>query len=146
MWSGEVPLPDHAHSLCLDSGQKQGALCRSLTRAWTPLLRAPPLGPTSLTPSHNMNLGKKVKVSVTQSCLTLCDPMDCRPPGSSVHGILQARILEWVPFPSPGDLLKPGVKHGSPTLQADSLPTEPPGEPWRILRGNTNIHVTAETQ
>ena len=33
---------------------------------------------------------------VTQSCLTLCNPMDCSPPGSSVHGILQARILEWV--------------------------------------------------
>ena len=32
---------------------------------------------------------------VAQSCLTLCDPMDCSPPGSSVHGILQARILEW---------------------------------------------------
>ena len=31
-----------------------------------------------------------------QSCLTLCDPMDCSPPGSFVHGILQARILEWV--------------------------------------------------
>ena len=36
-----------------------------------------------------------------QSCLTLCNPMDCSPPGSSVHGIAQARILEWVPFPSP---------------------------------------------
>ena len=36
------------------------------------------------------------KVLVTQSCPTLCDPMDCSPPGSSVHGILQARILEWV--------------------------------------------------
>ena len=34
-----------------------------------------------------------------QSCLTLCDPMDCYPPGSSVHGILQARILEWVAMP-----------------------------------------------
>ena len=34
--------------------------------------------------------------SVTQSCLTLCDPTDCSPPGSSVHGIFQARILEWV--------------------------------------------------
>ena len=33
---------------------------------------------------------------VAQSCLTLCDPIDCGPPGSSVHGILQARILEWV--------------------------------------------------
>ena len=35
-----------------------------------------------------------------QSCLALCDPMDCRPPGSSVQGILQARILEWVALPS----------------------------------------------
>ena len=40
--------------------------------------------------------GLKVKVLVTQSCPTLCDPMNCSPPGSSVHGILQARILEWV--------------------------------------------------
>ena len=35
-----------------------------------------------------------------QSCLTLCDPMDCSQPGSSVHGILQVRILEWVAMPS----------------------------------------------
>ena len=39
------------------------------------------------------------KVKFAQSCPTLCDPMDCSPPGSSVHGILQARILEWVAFP-----------------------------------------------
>ena len=38
-------------------------------------------------------------VLVAQSCLTLCDPMDCGPPGSSVHGIFQARILEWVAIP-----------------------------------------------
>ena len=37
---------------------------------------------------------------VTQSCLTLCDPMDCSPPGFSVHGILRARMLEWVAMPS----------------------------------------------
>ena len=36
---------------------------------------------------------------IAQSCLTLCDPMDCSPPGSSLHGILQARILEWVAIP-----------------------------------------------
>ena len=40
-----------------------------------------------------------MKVLVTQSCLTLCDPMDCSPPGSSVHGVLKARILEWVASP-----------------------------------------------
>ena len=41
----------------------------------------------------------KVKVLVTQSCRTLCDPMDCSLSGSTVHGILQARILEWVAMP-----------------------------------------------
>ena len=40
-----------------------------------------------------------MKVLVTQSCPTLCNPMDCSPPGSSVHGVLQARILEWVTIP-----------------------------------------------
>ena len=45
-----------------------------------------------------------------QSCLTLFDPMDCSPPDSSVHGILQARIVEWVAFPTPEDLLDPGIK------------------------------------
>ena len=43
-----------------------------------------------------------------------------------VHGILQARILEWVAIPSPGDLPNPGIKHGSPALYADSLPSKPP--------------------
>ena len=46
---------------------------------------------------YDMNV--KVKVLVTQLCLTLCDPMDCSLPGSSVHGILQARILEGVVIP-----------------------------------------------
>ena len=45
-----------------------------------------------------------------QSCLTLCDPMGCSPPGSSVHGIFQARILQWVAIPSPRDLPDPGIK------------------------------------
>ena len=63
------------------------------------------------------------------SCVWLfCDPMDCSPPGSSVHGISQARILEWVPFPSPGDLPDPGIKPASLAWQADSLSTEPPGK------------------
>ena len=41
----------------------------------------------------------KVKVLVTLSCPTLCDPMNHSPPGSSVHGILQARILDWIAMP-----------------------------------------------
>ena len=43
---------------------------------------------------------EQVLVSAVQSCPTLCDPMDYSPPGSSVRGILQARILEWVVMPS----------------------------------------------
>ena len=64
---------------------------------------------------------------ITQSCPTLCDPMDCSLPGSSVHGILQAGILSGSPFPSPGDLPDPGIELRSPALQADVLPSEPPG-------------------
>ena len=93
-----------------------------------------------------------------QSCPTLRDPMDCSLPGSSIHGIFQARVLEWGAtscqqstnsqtrigcqlfcpknspgkntrrFPSPGDLPHPGIKPGSPASQADSLPSEPPGK------------------
>ena len=70
----------------------------------------------------------KAKVLVTQSCPSLCDPMDCySPSGNSVHGILQARILEWVVFPSPGDLPHPGIEPGSPALRVVYLPTEPSG-------------------
>ena len=58
---------------------------------------------------------------IAQSCPTFCDPTDCSPPGSSVHGILQARTLEWTAFPSPEDLPDPGVEPGSPVLQAGSL-------------------------
>ena len=43
----------------------------------------------------------KSESEAAQSCLTLSDPMDCSPPGSSVRAILQARVLEWVPWPSP---------------------------------------------
>ena len=46
-------------------------------------------------------------------CLTLCDPMDCSPPGSSVHGILQARILEWVAMPPSVYLPNPGIEPAS---------------------------------
>ena len=51
---------------------------------------------------------------VAKPCL-FCYPMDCSPPGSSVHGTSQARILEWVAFPSAGDLLLPGIKPTSST-------------------------------
>ena len=57
---------------------------------------------------------------VTQSCPTLCDPMDCSPPGSSVHGILQARILEWVPIPFSRSLFlgSPSILPGEGTVRS----------------------------
>ena len=58
---------------------------------------------------------------VTESCPTLCDPLDCSLPGSSLYGISQARILEWLPYPSPEYLPKPGVKPVSHAWQTDSL-------------------------
>ena len=58
--------------------------------------------------------------------LTLCDPEDCGPLGSSsVHGILQARILEWVAISFSRDLPYPGIEPRSPTLWADALTSEP---------------------
>ena len=65
------------------------------------------------------------------SCLTLCDPMDYSPPGSSLHGILQARILEWLPFSSPGDLPDPGIEPVSlmsPALAGRFFTREAPRE------------------
>ena len=64
--------------------------------------------------------------------LTLCDPMDSGPPGSSVHGIFQARILEWVVVPFSRDLPNPGIDPlslMSPALQMGPLPIVPPGKP-----------------
>ena len=69
---------------------------------------------------------------VAQSCPTLCDLVDRSPPGSSVHGILQARILEWLPFLPPGDLPDPGVgpeSPASPVLADRFFTTESPGKP-----------------
>ena len=63
---------------------------------------------------------------VAQLCPTLWDPVDCSPPVSSVHVIFQARVLEWVAIPSPGDLPYPGIKPRPPALQADALTSEPP--------------------
>ena len=70
-----------------------------------------------------------VCVLVTQSCLTLCDPMDCSPPSSSVHRILQARILEWVPVPSSWGSSQTRDQTQASALQADSLLSETPGKP-----------------
>ena len=66
-----------------------------------------------------------MKVKVAQLCPTLCNPMDY-----TVHGFLQARIIEWVAFP----FSNPGVEPRSPALQANSLPAEPQGKPFKNIK------------
>ena len=66
--------------------------------------------------------------SVAQLCLTLCYPIDCSSPGSSVHRIFQARVL---PFPTPGDLPDPGIESeslASPTLAGRFFTAAPPAK------------------
>ena len=81
---------------------------------------------------------RKVKVLFTKSCLftesdsllslTLCYPMDCNPPGSSVHGFSRQEHWSGLPFLPLGNLPNPGIELGSSALQADSLQSEPPGK------------------
>ena len=66
---------------------------------------------------------------VAQSYPTLCDPMDCSLSGSSVLEFSRQEYWSGLPFPSPGDLPDPGIELGSPTVQADSLPSKPSGKP-----------------
>ena len=122
---------------------------------WLP---APGFGDSDAESSAGLQSDTRLKVKVTQSCPTLCDPMNSpgQNPGvgslSLPQGIFPTqgwnpglphgrrilyqlshqrspRILEWVAIPSPADLPDPGIEPGSPALQADSLPTELSGEP-----------------
>ena len=74
-----------------------------------------------------------------QSCLTLCNTMDSSPPDSSVHGIFQERILEWVAISYCKGLPNPGIEPmslASPALEGGFFTTEPPGCPSGIFRSN----------
>ena len=62
----------------------------------------------------------------------LCDPIDCSPPGSSAHGFSRQEYWNGLPFLPPGDLPYPEIEPRYPALQADSLPSEPPGKPTLI--------------
>ena len=83
---------------------------------------------------------------VTQLCLTLCYLRDCHPPGSSVRGIFQTRILEWVAFPSPGDLPDPWIEPRSPALQASSLPSDPQEGSYILTLISVSLPPTTQTQ
>ena len=79
------------------------------------------------------------------SCVQLCNPIDCSPPGSSVHRILQARTLEWVTISSSRGIFP--SQGSNPSLscllhwQADSLPLVPPGKPFMAADENSVFSV-----
>ena len=77
--------------------------------------------------------------------LTLCNPEDCSPLGSSVHGISQARLLKWVPFPPPGHLPDPGIQPASPTSPNSAkgrfFNTEPSGKPLLRLWFHHDLRI-----
>ena len=76
---------------------------------------------------------------VTQSCPTLCDPMDCGPPGSSVLRDSPGEYWRGLPWPPPGDLPDPGIEPRFPALQADSLSAELPGKPKNTGMGSLSL-------
>ena len=82
-----------------------------------------------------------LSVRFTQSCPTLCNTTECSPPGASVHGIPQARILERAPFSSPGGLPNPRIEPRSPALRVDSLQSEPAGKP-HLHNIHTHINMS----
>ena len=71
-----------------------------------------------------------------------CDPMGCILPGPSVHGISQARLMERVPFPSPGDLPDPGMEPVSPALAGMFFITKSQGKPVNSLGGGKSGTIT----
>ena len=107
---------------------------------WSPSKASFPKTIIQGTRFQHMNLGGGVSHSVVSE--TLCNPTDCSSPGSSVHGILQAGILESITMSSSGDLPNPGIEPVTLALQPDSLPSEPPGKPLGGV-GDPNVQSIA---
>ena len=76
---------------------------------------------------------------LAQLCLTLCDPMNYSLPSSSVHEILQSRILEWEAIPFSSDFPDPGIETSCPALKAGTLPSEP--NKWNTYIGRIEEEI-----
>ena len=88
-----------------------------------------------------------MKVLVAQLCLTLWDPMDCSPPGSSVHGILQARILDWLAISFSRGSSRPSDWTQVSCIAGDTLPLSHQGSPIYIhTHTHTHTHTHNYTQ
>ena len=83
----------------------------------------------------------KSESEVTQLCLTLCNPMDCTYQAPPSRGFSRQEYWSGVPLPSPGGRPDSGIKPGSLTLQADSLPSELSGTPLLLLGNLVNMQI-----
>ena len=125
---GRCPGGEHGNPLqyfCVENPMDKGAwpaAVHRIAQSGTPVKQH---ACAAFKTRDNDKRGSTVKVLVAQLCPTLCEPMNYSPPGSSVHGIFQARILEWVAIPFSRRPSQPRDRSRSPTLQADSLPSEP---------------------
>ena len=82
----------------------------------------------------------RARAQLLQSCLTLCGPTDCSPPGSSVHGILQASIEEWVATPSSRGSPQTRDRTRVSYVAGRLFTTEPPGEPLERTLASCNFN------
>ena len=104
-----VSRSDASHQMPFSAGVPESSLS-SFTTYWSTLVQTPSSQPWDVTPYV------VVALTVAQLCLSLCDRMHCSPPGSPVHGILQAGILEWVAMPF---CIPHGRQPSSPHLYSD---------------------------
>ena len=88
----------------------------------------------------------KAKAKVAQSCPILCDPMDCSPPGSSLHGIFQLRILEWVAISFSRGSSQPRDLTWASCIIRGFLTAEPPGKPFYCVIAGHNVSTIANIQ
>ena len=121
-------LPFHFSLSCIGEGNGNPLQCSCLENprdggAWWAAVNGVTQSRTRL---KRLSSSSSSKMTVAQSWPTLCDPIDHSLPGSSVHGILQARILEWVAIHFSRGSSQPRIEPRSPALQADSLLSEPP--------------------
>ena len=144
-WAGGRPVP--AAYTARSAGEHPAGLCRPHSLPLTYIEGHPMGSPTaglhtrdggpeergcvSRDTSPSVLFGAVVRttcVLAAQSCLTLRDPTNCSPPGSSVHGILQAGRLEWAAISFSRGLPDPGIEPRPAALQGGSSPSEPPGK------------------
>ena len=82
-----------------------------------------------------------MRSEIAQSCVTLCEPIDCSLPGSSSVEFSRQEYWSGLTFPSPGDLPDLGVEPRSPALQADVLPSEPPGKHYVFMMTSDSLNT-----